>query len=291
MKRFAKKLAASLQTDSILRNWDNLTLWIGSGAFLISLLFFSFPPEIKFSIWLLVGFFNFLAFRFVKLESDIKKEVSAFVRESVHTVETADLRHFYLHMKAALTSADHRADVTRLEETKPADLFLDECRDYYETANKVIRKRLITFRRIVRITTPAVLEWTTELLEQLGDCPNFNIRSLPDCPAVLSVQIFDGKEVMLDQPESIGPGTARYMLRIRGKRLAEAFSEYYGNLWNASTPIKEGGTIHWEKLIEIAEGLLTEATKGSDQRALRRINASLEKLNKLSGADTPIDGQ
>lgn len=294
MKRLLSKLSANLNTDILVRNWDIWSLWIGSAVFLVILLSFAWTADIKLSVFLLVSFFNLLAFRFIKLEIDLRKEISAFVQGSVHTVETTDLRHFYLHMKAAIMLADHRVDVTRLEQTKPTDSHLQEVNDYYETVIRVVQKRSITFRRIIRVGTPDVLEWTIELLEQLGSCPNFNIAAFqdygPGAPGALSLQIFDGKEVMLDQPDSVESSPQKHLLRIRGKRLAEAFSDYYEGVWKLSILIKKGNTIYWNNLSDMAQRLLAESKQKNDIKSSQRITASLDKLKELSGISTCTDG-
>ena len=293
MRRLLSKLSANLNADTLVRNWDIWSLWIGSAVFSISLLSFDWTKDLKFSVFLLVTFFNLLAFRFIKMEADLRKEINAFVRESVHTVETTDLRHFYLHMKAAVTLAEHRVDVTRLEQTKPTDSHLQEVNDYYETVNRVVQKRSITFRRIIRVATPDVLEWTIELLEQLGDCPNFSIAAFqdygPGTPLPFSLQIFDGKQVMLDQPDSVEGSSQKHLLRIRGKRLADAFSDYYEGIWKISTPIKKVNTIYWDNLSAIAQRLLAEYKQKNEIRSSQRIAASLNKLNGLSGISTTVE--
>ena len=294
MKRLFSKLIANLNIETIQRYWDILLLWTGSVVFLILLLSFSWPAEIKLTVFLLVSFFNLLTFRSIKLDSDLQKEIGAFRQGNVHTVEKIDLRHFYLHMKAAIMLADHRADVTRLEQTKPTDSHLGEVKEYYQTANDVMQKGRITFRRIVLVRTPDVLEWIIELLEQLGRCPNFNIAAFQDygpaAPAALSLQIFDGEEVMLDQPESVDISPQKHLLRIRGKRLAEAFSDYYEGIWKASIPIKKSNTIYWGNLIGIARRLLTESDQQKDTESSKRITLALQKMHELSGIAAPKDG-
>lgn len=292
MKRFFRKLANYLQVDAILRNWMTLSLWAGSVAFIVLSFFFDWTKEVKFTVALLVLFFNFLALRFIRLENDLRKEIGYFYRENVHVVEATDPREFYVHMTAAIKLAEQRADVTRLDQTKPAVSHIEELKEYYETAKRIIQKKDITFRRIIRIASPDVLEWTIELLEELGDCHNFSIAALQvSWLNSLSVQIVDDTDLLLVQPHTgiVGSSPQRNMLRIKGRRMTEAFSKYYDKVWSASTPIKDGQTIYWENLIEIAGHLLADAKQRNDVRSSNRISSSLKKLNDLAGIAGSID--
>ena len=290
MKVFLKKLAYATSSEFTQKNWMNLTLFAASIAFLILMWMYNWV-ETKVTISLLVLVFNFLAFRFIKFENDMRADIgvlrSDLTGEQGHRVESTDAQGFYHRMIAAVTSAVNRADVTRLDQTKPSESSVQEAKDYYETATDVVKKGRITFRRLVKVASPSVLEWVLELIEELGECPNFALASLRDTDrTALSIQIFDTKELLFVQPDAgiVGSGPYRFMLRITGNTLAQAFSDYYDRVWQDSIRIKDGNTIHWNNLSEMGQRVLRQAEDQKDEFAIARVGRSLRKLKKMAAA-------
>ena len=272
--------------DFVQRNWTSLLLFTASFAFFILMWMFNWV-DAKITISLLVLVFNLLAVRFIKFEHDIRSNINAVRTDiaNMHIVDTVDERKFFQHMMAATISAERSIDVTRLDQTNPGELHLQEIRDYHKTAIETVRKRRIQFRRIVRIGTPSALEWVIETLEQLGDCPNFAIACLRESDTTtFSIHIFDRKELLFHMLSSGGvrPGFSRHYLHVRGNILAEAVSDYYDRVWKDAIPIKEGNIVNWSNLIRIAERLLARASRQNDNITVQRLSISVNKLNELS---------
>jgi hypothetical protein len=294
-------------TDAILANLRLLLLSGGSALLYFGSLFtawFKSAPVWSTSvpIGILVGLFNVLCWSWVKFERDVRKDIGDLrsdVRKDIgdlrsdlsnvaHVVDVTNERGYFINMMAAIKLAKERADLTHLDRTKPSASDLQELKDYFEAANAVVQKRVIRVRRIVRIETPDILEWVIELLEQLGNCPNYSMACLREpADGAISLQIFDAKEMLLVQLDKgdIGSGPQNQMLRIKGEKLAAAFSTYYQKRWEAATLIKDRNSIYWERLTEIAGRLSTRASEEGDESAVRNISVSLARLRELASKD------
>jgi hypothetical protein len=206
--------------------------------------------------------------------------------DRLHEAEMCDRPAFYGHMLSALRDVEKSVDLTNLDSYPPGHYGTPAMVEYFQLQTRTVRERPdMRFRRIVSIPTLEKLEWTLDILDQVAECPNFQINVIDmsatsALPPPLSLQIFDRKEMCLVDP-TLGfmlPEDQRHMLWVKGVAVSNVFSIYYDSLWSLARRVKEGSIIYGPVLLEIQRDL---SAKFPEKRALSRKLAP--RINQLSG--------
>lgn len=179
--------------------------------------------------------------------------------DRLHEAEMCDRTGFYRHMLGALRSAGKSVDLTQLDSHAPKHYGTPEMVEYFNLQTRMVREYPgMKFRRIVAIPTLEKLEWVLDVLDDVKDCPNFQINVINlatdgSLPPPLSLQIFDRREMCLVDP-TLGymlPEDQRHMLWVKGGAVSDVFSIYYDSLWGLAQRVKEGSITYWPLLTNI----------------------------------------
>jgi hypothetical protein len=284
---------------------DAAVMLIGAGALAVVRLFGQFEslkePAIV-ALFVALGFRVFrmkyqlyevhrdLTTRADAVRDDVDSLQSMLESDRLHEGEMCDRTSFYRHMLDALRDASNSVDLTQLDSYPPSHYGTPEMVEYFDLQTRMVRERpSIKFRRIVAIPTLEKLEWLLGILDQVKDCPNFQInvidisKSGGSLPPPLSLQIFDRREMCLVDP-TLGfmlPEDQRHMLWVRGQSVSEVFAIYYDSLWGLGQRIKEGSIIYWDVLDAILKDL---TARYPEKKPLSKSISA--KVRVLSGRGT-----
>jgi hypothetical protein len=262
----------------IVDEWDLLILIIVSSAALIGKYVGLFDMTTKVDIMLVI--IVFLAVRVIKNQAEmllsLKKNsqvifnaINSVSYNNIHFVEACSGSGFYINLLAALLKAQKHVDLTNFDYNVPAHYNIKEMIDYFNSSYKIIKDRPdIQFRRIIIVPNPEKFEWMIEILENLRDCPNYNMvlvgsESHLQYMNPLSVQIVDATEMVIVDPTSgfdPSPGKGN-MLWVKGDVMVSVFQKYYDAHWNNGIKIKIGATIYEKAIDELYTNLIDKYPK------------------------------
>lgn len=164
---------------------------------------------------------------------------------------------FYKKLNESRSKAQKKVRLTNLDPWAPfesnsntanaADAYFREDIPYIKN------NQSIEFYRIISIETEEKLKWTRTLIEEVKDFKNVFLAyididdivgSFP-FPKILSLQIIDNKEVFMLHPAfSYMPRAYQRCYYLKGKKIAQEYSEYYDYIWDVLDDTSEHNGKH-----------------------------------------------
>ena len=168
-----------------------------------------------------------------------------------------DIREFYSLLSYYVNHAKETIDGTYHQSTDPTAEELWERSSYFNTIDRIIKRKKIRVRRIVTINSLEKFDVVNKWISDYSDCPNLHLRYSPvqddNVPPPLSLIVIDGRIALI-----AGITTGHHVLSkqnidlvMEGEELGEVFQEYYDRYWDSINSIKEGKVVNEELLKKI----------------------------------------
>lgn len=230
----------------------------------------------------------------IELEKNREQISNSMSSSLLHQAERCDRPQFYRRMLSALSEAKFTVDLTQFDSHPPKHFATEEMQAYFVAQELKVKNDLnVEFRRIVAIPTLEKLEWVLDFLDNIGECPNFQVSSIDlavnsDLPPPLSLQIFDKKQICLVDPTRghMSHNEHNNMLWCNGEAVARVFNIYYSELYSKATILKMGPFIYWEEILTIAERLKKQHT--TKEALANSLIARIKKSGGFSAAKRKI---
>jgi hypothetical protein len=186
---------------------------------------------------------------------------------------------FYEILENCREKAKRRLQLTQLD-PQPPSYYGDPKRQAYfdiDTFVKYAKEHPeVKIQRIISVPTLEKLEWVRELIEKSRNINNIyiayirfekDIRKYWPTPPILSVQVIDEDELLMDNPQhSYMPHRFAPCLYMRDQQAVKLYSEYYDELWksleksediNRGFVLKDGMDMNgYEEKLKIIESLI-----------------------------------
>ena len=191
--------------------------------------------------------------RLVALIPDIGTDVKVIGNDVKSLVETAEavrverilnVNDFYASLTKAVDKATSTLDLTHIRDTPPND-FGPTAADFF---NRVVDwcagGEGRTVRRVISVRNPEMHIWAQQLAETTADLPQFSIRVIDwvsEAPAI-NFAIVDEAAVYLTLTGTMTVRTRG--LAIDDEIVSRSFKEYYDNLWENSTDLRDWLALH-----------------------------------------------
>lgn len=168
---------------------------------------------------------------------------------------------WYNKLHETIISAKQEISITHHDPRIPTQTGAPARRQLWELLLTKMKEHNIMFRWIVAIGDVEKLNWVCSVLEENKDYDNLNVNYSSvdlDYPAPpQSIQIIDGTTLF-----AIDMSVGHYAISevgsgmiSRDTAIIEQFQRYYNKYWERTIELKEGPTIHYDRIKELREKL------------------------------------
>lgn len=202
----------------------------------------------------------------------LSSEIRNFNNASIEVLSQHE--DFYYKLNKCRLGATREVLLTQLD-PNPPESYEDESKrkSYFASDIEYAKSHPnVTIKRILSIETIEKMEWVRGLIDATKDLPNLflafvnieNITKERPFPKMLSLQIIDGNEVFVLNPQySYMPKSYQSCFYLKNKDVAKIFVDYHTSIWRElerdsensefkqGCILKEGKDIHYERLDKI----------------------------------------